>query len=95
MPEIQPADATRARFLQIEKFIEGIYPSQTARTLQTGQVAKPGRPGVSPEEEERKRKEEAEARTDVMWLAIAVFGTLIVITLLMVRTYLLPLPHHV
>lgn len=44
---------------------------------------------MTPEEMEKKKKEEAESRQDIMYIGIAVFLTLALITSIMVRLCLL------
>lgn len=74
--------------LQVEKFIEGVYPTQTARTLKLGTTVDHTQPALTPEQEAKKAAEAAEAKQDVVYMAIAVFGTLIFITLCMVRAWI-------
>jgi farnesyl-diphosphate farnesyltransferase len=70
---------------KIEKFIEGIFPTQTPRTLPSGQVATgPGGVPLSPEEQARKEREDAEAKWDMVYVMLAVFITLAIITVSMV-----------
>lgn len=69
---------------KIEKFIETIFPSQTPRTLPPG-VAQTV--AVDSEAEAKQKADDAEAKQDVVYLMLAVFGTLGVITALMVRTH--------
>lgn len=80
---------------KIEKFIEGIFPTQTARTLPAGAngqattdvaTAAAGEKPLTPEEEAKRKEADDEAKRDVMYIMAAVFGTLILISLLMVRT---------
>lgn len=75
---------------KIERFIESVFPTQTARTLQSGgpspaAVARAsGRPPLSPEEEEKRRKDDEEAKWDMIYIMAAVFATLGLITFAMV-----------
>ena len=62
----------------IEKFIEGIFPTQTPRTLP------PGTKGVDAEKEAKRKAEDSEAKSDVFYLMLAVFGVLILVSALMV-----------
>jgi farnesyl-diphosphate farnesyltransferase len=66
---------------RIEKFIETIFPTQTARTLQAA-VAAPT--PLTPEEAARKASEEHEAKWDAIYLVGATMMTLGVITATMV-----------
>jgi farnesyl-diphosphate farnesyltransferase len=66
---------------KVEKFIESIFPTQTARTL-PGSAG--GKPGEDPEQAEKRRKAEAEAKWDVIYLVLAVMATLGVISASMV-----------
>ncbi|KAK5701475.1 bifunctional farnesyl-diphosphate farnesyltransferase/squalene synthase [Elasticomyces elasticus] len=73
---------------KIERFIEGIFPSQTALTLSNGEQRVPGVAAVgekvlTAEEAEKKKKEDAEAKWDVFYIMLAVFGTLGLISALM------------
>ncbi|KAF2148796.1 ERG9, squalene synthase [Myriangium duriaei CBS 260.36] len=68
---------------QIEVFIESIFPSQTARTLQEKQTSKPGQPALTKEEEEKKKQEAAESRKDVFMVLGVVLALMFVITALM------------
>lgn len=75
---------------KIEKFIEGIFPTQTARTLPTGTTgatatAVAGQPPVSEADAARRKKEDEEAKWDTIYIMIAVFVTLGFISLCMVR----------
>jgi farnesyl-diphosphate farnesyltransferase len=63
---------------KIEKFIEGIFPSQKPRTLPAGAV------DADSSEEALKKQEEAEAKKDMMYIMLAVGATLLVITISMV-----------
>lgn len=69
---------------KIEKFIESIFPTQNARTLKAtnGTVSQSS---VSPEAAEKKKKEDEEAKWDVIYTMLAVGASLTVITLAMVR----------
>jgi len=77
---------------KIERFIESIFPTQTARTLSPGTQSQQadhrplaaGEKALSPAEQERKQKEDAEAKKDTMYIMIAVFVTLGFISLCMV-----------
>ncbi|KAK4545489.1 Delta(24)-sterol C-methyltransferase [Oleoguttula mirabilis] len=72
---------------KIERFIETIFPTQTAKTLSAGSsatsTAVAGRPPLS-EAEAEKRKEDEEAKWDVIYIMVAVFGTLGLISILMI-----------
>lgn len=70
---------------KIEKFIETIFPTQTARTLPAGGV--PGSTqtvAVDSAEEARRKQEEAEAKKDVFYLVLAVIATLSFVSVCMV-----------
>lgn len=69
---------------KIEQFIESIFPTQTPRTL-PADTATTTSTALSPEDEARKRRESAESRTEIMYIMIAVVGTLGLVTVLMVR----------
>jgi hypothetical protein len=62
--------------LQIEQFIETLYPTQKA-----GVASKQ----LSPEQVEKQRKERDEAKWDMIYMSIAVLVTLAVVTVIMVR----------
>jgi farnesyl-diphosphate farnesyltransferase len=65
---------------QIEKFIETLFPSQTAEDAQR-KVS-----GYVSAEDEQKKKQEKEARED-MFMMFCIMGAIIaVVTVLMVRT---------
>ncbi|KAK3116697.1 bifunctional farnesyl-diphosphate farnesyltransferase/squalene synthase [Teratosphaeriaceae sp. CCFEE 6253] len=74
---------------KIERFIESIFPTQTARSLPAGEngvvpaVAAQGAKALTPEEEAKKAREESEAKWDMVYITAAVFGTLIFISALM------------
>lgn len=70
--------------IQIEQFIESIFPSQ-----KPGQVATPAA-SLTAAEAEKRAAEEKEAKWDMIYLTIAVMGFLTFLTLLMV-TFLLPI----
>jgi farnesyl-diphosphate farnesyltransferase len=62
--------------IQIEQFIESVFPSQ-----------KPGQPtsiAITPEAEEKERKDKEEAKWDTIYMSLAVLTTLFVVTVLMV-----------
>ncbi|KAK5110913.1 Delta(24)-sterol C-methyltransferase [Meristemomyces frigidus] len=74
---------------KIERFIEGVFPTQTARTMDRGSAAAgaltvPGEKALTPEEQAKREKDDKEAKQDVMYIMIAVFATLAVISLLMI-----------
>lgn len=71
---------------KIEQFIEGVFPTQTARTLpgQEGGQAAVQQPPEDPEKKAKREKEEYEAKWDVIYIMIATLITLLVITGLMV-----------
>ena len=75
---------------KIEKFIESIFPTQTARTLPQAQgdnaVAAP--PPEDSEAAKKKKQEEDEAKWDMIYIMMAVGATLFVIT----ATMVLPTP---
>ena len=76
---------------KIEKFIESIFPTQTARTLpaagqEAAQAQVAEKPALTPSEEARKIREDSEARWDLVYIAIAVFVTLGLISAMMVRS---------
>ncbi|KAK4635313.1 putative squalene synthase [Fulvia fulva] len=66
---------------KIERFIESIFPTQTPRTLPPGADQTVA---VDSEAEAQRKAEEAEAKSDVWYLMIAIFCTLGVITFLMI-----------
>ncbi|KAK6429844.1 bifunctional farnesyl-diphosphate farnesyltransferase/squalene synthase [Oleoguttula sp. CCFEE 5521] len=85
---------------KIERFIESVFPTQNAKSLrqepeppartevgepnevrETGWVMKPP---LTPEEAEKKRKEDLEAKWDVIYIIAAVFATLFVISGVMI-----------
>jgi farnesyl-diphosphate farnesyltransferase len=66
---------------RIEKFIETIFPTQSARTLQAAAAPTP----LTPEEAARKASEDHEAKWDAIYLVGATMATLGVITATMVR----------
>jgi hypothetical protein len=68
---------TRLTPLQIEQFIESIFPSQRAPIDKTSPA--------SVEEAEKARKEAYEAKWDLIYMTTAVVLTVLVITGLMVR----------
>lgn len=70
--------ATIANEVQIEKFVESIYPTQTAEAAILAQK------GQLTEDAEKRRKDEAEARSDTMFMLFAVFGVLLFVSGLMV-----------
>ncbi|KAK1049082.1 bifunctional farnesyl-diphosphate farnesyltransferase/squalene synthase [Friedmanniomyces endolithicus] len=78
---------------KIERFIESIFPSQTAKSLPAGTnangavvpaVAAPGQKALTSEEEAKKKQEEIEAKWDMYYMMLAVFGTLGLISCLMI-----------
>lgn len=82
------ASSSQLTLSQIEKFIESIFPSQTARTLKPGfQAGDVTKPALTPEQEAKKAADEKEAKQDIIMIAIAVGCTLAFITLCMVSTY--------
>ncbi|KAL1305226.1 hypothetical protein AAFC00_002143 [Neodothiora populina] len=73
---------------KIEKFIEGIFPSQTARTYKLGQATSdlgtdPEKPIMSASEIEAKKKIDAENKEEVYYIMVAVFITLAFVTVSM------------
>lgn len=71
---------------KIERFIESIFPTQTARTLPAGTTSN-GAPIEKPVDSEavaRKKKEDYEAKWDVIYITLAVFCTLGLISVCMV-----------
>ncbi|OQO12871.1 hypothetical protein B0A48_02335 [Cryoendolithus antarcticus] len=85
---------------KIERFIESVFPTQNAKSLreapepptraeptepnevrETGWVMKPP---LTPEEAEKKRKEDLEAKWDVIYIIAAVFATLFIISGVMI-----------
>lgn len=67
------------KFLQIEQFIESIFPSQKPGTVKT-----PSGKLMSPEEIKKKKTEDNEAMWDMVYLGLAVLATLLVVSALMV-----------
>lgn len=70
--------------MQIEQFIESIYPSQKPETLK----ALYGDGSLESSQELQKQKEDFDIKRESMYLVLAVIGTLIVISALMVRYFL-------
>lgn len=68
---------------QIEVFIESIFPTQTARTLQEKKAAT-GQTALTPEQEEKQRKAAAEAKSDMMIMFAVVGGLMLFIFATMV-----------
>lgn len=66
---------------KIEKFIETLYPTQNARTLKFTN----GAVSADPAADARRKKEEEEAKWDTIYIGLAVFTTLGLITAAMVR----------
>ncbi|KAK7544247.1 farnesyl-diphosphate farnesyl transferase-like protein [Phyllosticta citribraziliensis] len=62
---------------KIEQFVETVFPTQTATN-------KKMKPMLSPEEEAKQKAEREEAKWDVIYMAIAVFCTLTLVTGIMV-----------
>lgn len=62
--------------MQIEQFIETLFPTQKA-----GVATKQ----LSPEQAEKQRKERNEEKWDMIFMTIAVLGTLALVTVLMVK----------
>jgi farnesyl-diphosphate farnesyltransferase len=77
---------------KIEQFIEGIFPTQTARTLpqQQGGQTVVGRPAEDPEAKAKREKEESEAKWDVFYIMLATMVTLLIITGFMVSSCISP-----
>jgi len=75
--------------LQIEQFIESIFPTQTAATYRQGAPApvvdKSGTT-LTPEEQEAQKKQQAQDKEEFFYIMLAVGATLFVITAIMVRT---------
>ncbi|KAF2863337.1 ERG9, squalene synthase [Piedraia hortae CBS 480.64] len=59
---------------KIEKFIESIFPSQVARPLPLAPAET-----LSPEQEARKKKEEADAKEELFYILLAVAITLVIV----------------
>lgn len=70
-----------ANFEQIEKFIETLFPSQTA------EEAKLKLSGQSTEDEEKKKQQDKESWEDIKMMMIIMGGIITFITVLLVRTY--------
>ena len=70
---------------KIEQFIEGIFPTQTARTLpqSTGEQAV-SRPGETAEQKAKREKQEYEAKWDVIYIMLAVVVMILSISVTMV-----------
>ena len=68
---------------KVEQFIESIFPSQTPEAA----IAKQNSQKTAKEiaEKEKRDATAAEASSDVLYLSLAVFGTLLLLTLIMVR----------
>nr|POF24723.1 putative squalene synthase [Quercus suber] len=67
---------------KIERFIETIFPTQTARTLQAGTSGAGAAVEADPEKEKQRLAEEAEAKSDTIWIIVAMFGTVAFISVL-------------
>jgi hypothetical protein len=78
--------------LQIEQFIESIFPTQTAATYRQGAPAPVDKSGttLTPEEQEAQKKQQAQDKEEFFYIMLAVGATLFVITAIMVRTLLQP-----
>jgi hypothetical protein len=78
--------------LQIEQFIESIFPTQTAATYRQGAPAPVDKSGttLTPEEQEAQKKQQAQDKDEFFYIMLAVGATLFVITAIMVRTFLQP-----
>ena len=75
---------------KIEKFIEGIFPTQTPQTLSPTKELT----GEEAEKEAKRKAEDSEAKWDVFYLMLAVFSILFLISGIMVscRAHSSPLP---
>ena len=69
---------SKINFLQIEQFIESIFPTQNPQAIALQQA------GETSAAQKKSAAEEAEAKKDVFYLMLAVFGTLIFVSGLMV-----------
>ena len=78
--------------LQIEQFIESIFPTQNAATYRQGAPAPVEKSGttLTPEEQEAQKKQQAQDKEEFFYIMLAVGATLFVITAIMVRTCLQP-----
>ena len=78
--------------LQIEQFIESIFPTQTAATYRQGAPAPVDTSGttLTPEEQEAQKKQQAQDKEEFFYIMLAVGATLFVITAIMVCTSLRP-----
>jgi farnesyl-diphosphate farnesyltransferase len=78
--------------LQIEQFIESIFPTQTAATYRQGAPAPVDKSGttLTDEEQEAQKKQQAQDKEEFFYIMLAVGATLFVITAIMVRTLLQP-----
>jgi hypothetical protein len=78
--------------LQIEQFIESIFPTQTAASYRQGAPAPVDAKGttLTPEEQEAQKKQQAQDKEEFFYIMLAVGGTLFVITAIMVCTPLSP-----
>ena len=76
--------------LQIEQFIESIFPTQTAATYRQGAPAPVDASGttLTPEEQEAQKKQQAQDKEEFFYIMLAVGATLFVITAIMVCTSL-------
>lgn len=81
--------------LQIEQFIESIFPTQTAATYRQGAPALVDKSGttLTDEEQEAQKKQQAQDKEEFFYIMLAVGATLFVITAIMVRTSLQPPAH--
>lgn len=73
------------RFKQIEKFVETLFPSQTA------EEAKLKLSGQSTEDEAKKKQQEKESWEDMKMMMIIMGSIIAVITIILVRDYILAL----
>lgn len=73
---------------QIEQFIESIFPSQdpNAVILQSGKAGSDAlaNSGQNAAEREKQKKRDAEAKKDVMYMALASFGVMMTLAIVMV-----------
>lgn len=84
---------------KIERFIESIFPTQTPRALPQGGTGVPDADGeTDPEKIAQKKKEDEEAKWDMIYIMGAVIGTLLLISGIMVSALrpccLVPITHR-
>jgi farnesyl-diphosphate farnesyltransferase len=91
-PFLDPTADPPHQTLQIEQFIESIFPSQTATTYRKGAPPTTDQHGIilSDEEQEKIKKQQAQDKEEFFYIMLAVGATLLVVTCIMVCLYSLP-----